>query len=103
MKEFELGLQMVDEKILEAISAVTDKTRLQIIFFLGNKRVCVNEIAGNFKLSRPAISHHLKVLKNCGIIQNEKVGQETYYFLERGNLVKMLRDLAGAIEGCCRE
>ncbi|HEX3046316.1 MAG TPA: metalloregulator ArsR/SmtB family transcription factor [Bacillota bacterium] len=103
MKGIELGLLQADENILEAISAITDKTRLQIIFFLGNKRLCVNEIAGNFKLSRPAISHHLKVLKNCGILQNEKAGQETYYFLERGNLVKMLRDLADAIEGCCKE
>lgn len=88
-------------KTLETISAVTDQTRLQIIFFLGNNRACVNEIAGNFKLSRPAISHHLKILKNCGILQNEKVGQETYYFLIRDNLVKMLRNLADAIETCC--
>lgn len=88
-------------KTLETISAVTDQTRLEIIFFLGKGRACVNEIAGNFKLSRPAISHHLKILKNCGIVQNEKVGQETYYFLALDNLVKMLRDLADAIETCC--
>jgi DNA-binding transcriptional ArsR family regulator len=101
MEKLNLGIYPTEEKILEAISSITDKTRLQIIYFLGNKRLCVNEIASNFKLSRPAISHHLKVLKNCGIIQNEKVGQETYYYLERANLVKMLRDLADAIERCC--
>ncbi len=94
----------IDEKTLEAVSAIVDKTRLQIVFFLKlNGRVCVNEIACNFKISRPAISHHLKVLKNCEIIQSEKVGQETYYFLQRHNLVKMLRNLADSIEGCCVE
>lgn len=103
MSELQMPPQFIQEKMLEAISAVTDKTRLGIIFFLGTRKLCVNEIAGNFKLSRPAISHHLKILKNCGIVQNEKVGQETYYFVIRGNLVKFLRELADYLETCCPE
>lgn len=98
----DLKSQIIDEKMLESISAITDKTRLLIIFFLRmNKRLSVNEITSKFKISRPAISHHLKVLKNCGILRNEKVGQETFYYLERTNVVKMLRDLADSIENCC--
>ncbi len=99
-----LKSQIIDEKILESISAITDKTRLLIIFYLRmNKRLSVNEITGKFKISRPAISHHLKVLKNCGILWNEKVGQETFYYLERSNIVKMLKDLADSIENCCNK
>ncbi|HEX3044320.1 MAG TPA: metalloregulator ArsR/SmtB family transcription factor [Bacillota bacterium] len=104
MNDLKFGLQTFDEKKLETIAAITEKTRLQIIFFLGiNRRVCVNEIAANFKISRPAISHHLKILKNYGIVQSEKVGQETYYSFMRSNLVKMLRDMADSIEKCCQE
>jgi ArsR family transcriptional regulator, arsenate/arsenite/antimonite-responsive transcriptional repressor len=88
--------------MLETISAITELTRLQIVFFLGkNGKVCVNDITSNFKISRPAISHHLKVLKNCGIVECEKIGQEIYYFVERKKVVNLLRELANSIENCC--
>jgi len=93
-----------NEKVLDAVSAITDKTRLQIVCSLRlDKGLSVNEITRNFKISRPAISHHLNVLRNCGIVRNEKVGQETLYYLERNNLVKMLRDFADSIENCCNK
>jgi DNA-binding transcriptional ArsR family regulator len=94
---------IVDKKMLETISSLTDLTRLQIVRSLRiNEGTPVNEITKNFKISRPAISHHLKVLKNCGIVRNEKIGQETLYYLERSNVVQMLRDLADSLEQCCK-
>jgi ArsR family transcriptional regulator, arsenate/arsenite/antimonite-responsive transcriptional repressor len=97
-----INISLEQSKMLEAISAVTEVTRCQIILFLGKKgRVCVNDITSNFKISRPAISHHLKVLKNCGIVESEKVGQEIYYFVVRKNIVDTLRKLADYIENCC--
>ena len=56
----------------------------------------MGDIAGQFHLSRPAISHHLKVLKDAGVLDSEKVGQEVYYWLECERIVATLRALADA-------
>ncbi len=88
------------EEDLEMISAIADKTRLQILFTIGGKSMCVNEITALFNLSRPAVSHHLKVLKNNGLVFSEKKGQEIYYTQAKKNIVKRLRDLADVLD-CC--
>ena len=92
----------LDPATLRALAALADRTRPQILFLLGDKgRLCVGDIAANFHLSRPAISHHLKVLKDAGVLQSEKAGQEVYYWADCGNLVTMLRGLADRLESCC--
>lgn len=79
------------------LTALGDPMRLQLLYLLGDQgRRNVGEIAANFRLSRPAISHHLKVLKDAGVIDSEKVGQEVYYWLERDRIVANLRALADA-------
>ncbi len=93
-----------DEELLETISVVTEPTRLQILFFLGdNGPVCVNDIASRFSVSRPAISHHLKVLKNHRLVRSQKRGQEVYYIAAVGGLAPGLRALADTLEQCIPE
>lgn len=84
------------------LDAARDTVRLQIMFLLGRRGTMnVGDIAAQFQLSRPAISHHLKVLKDAGIVQSEKAGQEMLYRLDRQYVVQALRSLADAIESCC--
>jgi ArsR family transcriptional regulator len=59
-------------------------------------RLCVGDIAAQFRISRPAISHHLKILKTNGLVQSEKVGQEVFYWVNVSHLAEMLRDMADA-------
>lgn len=83
------------------VTALGDPARLEIMTLLGSQgRMNVGDIAGHFRLSRPAISHHLKVLKDAGIVKSEKVGQEIYYRLDRDQVVARLRTLADDIEQC---
>jgi len=97
-------LAAVDDPTLETISALADRTRLQIMFLLGERgRTCVGDIAQHFRITRPAISHHLKILKRSHIVRSEKVGQEVYYWVDVGGLVGMLRGLADELEQCCCE
>ncbi|MBI2841319.1 MAG: winged helix-turn-helix transcriptional regulator [Acidobacteria bacterium] len=87
--------------MLEMIMAVADRTRLQILLLLGKKgQMCVGDIAGCFKISRPAISHHLKVLKTYELVGHEKTGQEIIYSVSCGNIVRTLRALADELERC---
>jgi DNA-binding transcriptional ArsR family regulator len=90
------------QKALEAVLATTEPNRLRIIFLLGEHGpMCVNDIAQRFKISRPAISHHLKILKMYGVVDTTREGREIYYSVCIGNCVETLRSLADALEDCC--
>ncbi len=67
-------------KFAKFFSALGDPTRQKILLvFEANEEICVNKIARLFRLSRPAISHHLKVLRNAELLLCEKRGKEVYY------------------------
>jgi ArsR family transcriptional regulator len=86
--------------ITRFLTALGDPARLQLLYLLGDQgRRNVGEIASQFRLSRPAISYHLKVLKDAGILDSEKVGQEVYYWLARERIVATLRALADTAAG----
>jgi DNA-binding transcriptional ArsR family regulator len=90
------------EDSLRLLTGVRDPVRMEIILLLGkDSPMNVGDIASQFRISRPAISHHLKVLKDAGIVQSEKTGQEVYYRLDRDRIVAGLRLIADMIENCC--
>ncbi|MEW6366222.1 MAG: metalloregulator ArsR/SmtB family transcription factor [Acidobacteriota bacterium] len=93
----------IDQKAMETVLALIEPTRLKIVAMLARaRRMCVGDIADQFSISRPAISHHLKVLKTGGLVQTEKEGQEVYYSICRNCIVDTLRAVADAIENCCQ-
>jgi len=95
-------MTMTTEQAMQLLDGVRDPNRLEIIFLLGKGTpMNVGDIADQFRISRPAVSHHLKVLKDAGIVRSEKIGQEIYYRLDREVIVAGLRSIAAAIEGCC--
>lgn len=79
-------------------SALGDPTRQKILLiFEPGEEICVNEIAAVFDISRPAISHHLKVLRNAGLVGNEKRGKEVYYHINYDyctDVLKLVHDFA---------
>ena len=92
----------IDQKIVQSVAAVLEPTRLRILFLLGEQgRLCVGDIASHFRITRPAVSHHLKILKDNSVVLGEKVGQEVYYTVDAGRLVVMLRYMADTLEQCC--
>ena len=70
------------EKIFKALS---DKSRLRIINMLGGKPLCVCEITEVLKLSQSTVSGHLRVLKEAGLLEDEKDGLWVEYHLNREN------------------
>lgn len=73
-------------------AALGDTIRQQILLlFETNEQICVNEIARLFKLSRPAISHHLKVLRDANVLLSEKRGKEVYYRVNHTYCAEVLR------------
>lgn len=62
----------------DVFQAVSDPTRRQIIHLLANKKLNLNAVADNFDISRPAISKHIKILTECGLIKIEQQGRERF-------------------------
>lgn len=72
-------------------AALGDPTRHKILLiFEPDEEICVNEIAAVFDISRPAISHHLKVLRNASVLTCEKRGKEVYYKVNYDYCAKVL-------------
>ena len=68
-------------RIDDVFSALADQNRRQILMMLSEKQLTVNAISENFKISRPAISKHLKVLLNTKLVVPNQKGRERYYRL----------------------
>lgn len=61
--------------------ALADPTRRRILKLLRERDMTAGEIAGCFNISRPSISHHLNILKQAGLVLDERRGQFIFYSL----------------------
>ncbi|MCR3761185.1 metalloregulator ArsR/SmtB family transcription factor [Clostridium felsineum] len=93
----------VFKECLPIFSVLNDENRQKIILILSEfpEGIIVNDITGRLNLSRPAVSHHLKVLKGAGIVDNVNKGVESYYFLTLKRAVENLKKLTSSIEKKC--
>jgi DNA-binding transcriptional ArsR family regulator len=74
--------------------ALADPTRRDILRMLRDQPVNAGAIAGAFSISRPAISRHLRVLREAGLVRDEWVGRERAYTLTLSSLVELEAFLA---------
>lgn len=87
---------------LDILNALADEKRQRLIILLGSKsrqELTVSELVDRMALSQPAVSHHLKVLKNVGLIDYKQTGLKRFYFLtpektlnRLEHLIKMIRE-----------
>ncbi|GMO59146.1 MAG: metalloregulator ArsR/SmtB family transcription factor [Treponemataceae bacterium] len=66
----------------ELFKALDDPTRLKIINALLLNKMCVCDIAALMNMSQPAVSHHLKMLKQAHLVRFEREGKVVYYSLD---------------------
>jgi len=74
-------------KVFEALSSTP---RRQILSYLSSTALTSGEIAERFEMSKPALSKHLKILENAGLVSSEKKGQYVHYSIAENNLVATL-------------
>lgn len=87
---------------LPVLQTLSDAHRQDILLLLSeNSKLTVNEITERMTLSRPAISHHLKLLKNAGIVKVEQQGTQRYYSLSLEESVQLLKQLLVTLERDC--
>jgi DNA-binding transcriptional ArsR family regulator len=64
----------------DVFQAIADPTRRAIIGLLSEQSLTLNGVAGNFDISRPAISKHIKILTECGLVVIKQQGRERYCY-----------------------
>jgi DNA-binding transcriptional ArsR family regulator len=79
------------DKVFEALAS---KPRRQILAYLSEVELSTSELASKFGISAPAISRHLSVLENAGLVSSERRGQFVFYKLNGDNLVNTLTGYA---------
>jgi ArsR family transcriptional regulator, arsenate/arsenite/antimonite-responsive transcriptional repressor len=75
-------------RLAAVAKALGDPVRLQLVDVLRKHagKVCVCELVPLFDLSQPTVSHHLKILRDAGIVNSERRGLWAYYYVRRGAL-----------------
>lgn len=66
----------------DVFKALGDPTRRKILELLQNQSLSAGEIADYFQITKPSISHHLNILKNSGLIIDERKGQNIIYSID---------------------
>ena len=75
----------------DAFKALSDHTRRKILELLQEKSLNAGEIADYFHITKPSISHHLTILKNSGLIVDERHGQNIVYSLDMSVFQDMMK------------
>ena len=70
-----------------------DSTQLRIFWILCHCEECVLNIAALLNMSSPAVSHHLRPLKNSGLITSRREGKEVYYKAADTEQTRLLHDM----------
>jgi ArsR family transcriptional regulator len=87
MKTVHLVINTVD-----FAKALADETRQNIMALCCCELISVNDIVDKLDVAQPTVSHHLKVLKNAGLVKSERRGKQILYTLNQERLAK----------GCCQ-
>jgi ArsR family transcriptional regulator, arsenate/arsenite/antimonite-responsive transcriptional repressor len=83
------------EELAGRFKALADPTRVAIVNRLaGAGEVCVCELVREFDLAQPTISHHLKILRNAGLVEPRRRGTWAYYRLVTEAVEALARSLA---------
>jgi DNA-binding transcriptional ArsR family regulator len=79
------------DRVFEALASAP---RRKILAYLSEAELSTSDLAARFSMSAPAISRHLSILENAGLVMSERQGQFVYYKLNRDNLVNTLTGYA---------
>jgi ArsR family transcriptional regulator, arsenate/arsenite/antimonite-responsive transcriptional repressor len=85
-------------QIVKILKAIGEENRFQIIRLLLKSDLCVGALARILNISKPAVSQHLKVLREAGLVRGEKIGYWTHYRVEKELIRESSYNLRALIE-----
>ena len=94
-------------EFVQILKALSDETRFELIKLLLTHDLCVGALAHHLRISEAAVSQHLKLLREAGLVKGEKRGYWTHYMVEKNKLnelAELLRELTKLLphpQGVC--
>ncbi|MDG3581816.1 ArsR/SmtB family transcription factor [Galbibacter pacificus] len=70
----------------DIFQAIADPTRRAILVFIATQALTPNALADEFDMTRQAVSKHIKILNECELLEQKKIGREVYYQLKVGRM-----------------
>ena len=89
---------MNESEIALICKALGDENRVQIIKMLTGGELCACKILDAFNITQPTLSHHMKILTDCNLVNCRKEGKWTYYSINRKK-VSELKDAVSQFTG----
>ena len=86
------------EEMTKICKALSDPTRFKILLLLNDRVSCVNAIVNFLQISQPAVSQHLKILREAGLVKIEKRGYWVHYSSNRKKTDKFLKDFLAILK-----
>lgn len=85
---------MLSSQITEASAnfckAIADPTRMRMLYALSKHELCVGDLAAVLDMTKSAVSHQLRFLKEEGLVRSRRAGKNIYYLLDDEHVVEML-------------
>lgn len=79
------------DQIVQMLKALGDETRLKILIILSRRKICAKGISKHLGISEAAVSQHLKILKEAGIVIGEKLGYFVKYDIKESSLLEIIK------------
>jgi DNA-binding transcriptional ArsR family regulator len=82
---------------LTLLRCICEETRFSILELLQrNKEISVNDLVSRLKKDQPLVSHHLRALKQCKILNSKENGKSTIYFISNKEVSQIIQNIAMA-------
>jgi len=80
---------------LVKIQALSNETRFKIVGLVREREMSAGTIARRFKLTRPAVSQHITVLREAGLLDDRRIGSKRLYLVKRDGFDELAESIAG--------
>lgn len=95
-------MQISEDALAKQLWALGDVTRLRLLRLLPSEEACdsdnnVSALAEKLGLSQPTVSHHLRILRQAGIVTNRKMCRDVFYWIEAENTRELIDALGYAL------
>ncbi|MCD6083848.1 hypothetical protein DRJ00_02530 [Candidatus Aerophobetes bacterium] len=87
------------EEIIRVCKALSDPTRFRIFLLLARRTLCVNAIASFLNVSQPAVSQHLRILREAGLVKAKKRGYWVHYTADKEKINEFLKGFLKTLQG----
>lgn len=84
---------MTEKEIIKVFKALSIDSRLQILKLIKERELCVNAITQKINITQPAVSQHLSVLKEAGLVKSDRYGSIVHYSIDLDRLADFKRSV----------